>query len=129
MVLFEGKREQNTDLDLFKKLFDKYYAKVYKTAFYILRNQQDAKDATQEAFIIAYDKFHTLRDQSEFGSWICTIVANKAKEIYKARKKETLIDDINKVIPFIKENTGVKLPEEIIQKKNLKSLLEDKLTN
>lgn len=58
----------------------------YKTAYSILRNDEDVKDAIQESILKAYEKLWQLRDETKLKTWIMSILINTAKQIYRQRK-------------------------------------------
>ena len=43
---------------------------VYRVAFSVLRNSEDAEDVAQEAFAKAYRRFRQLRDRNRFRAWL-----------------------------------------------------------
>ena len=43
--------ESNEDRRVFAEIYEKYHTKMEKTAIYILKNQEDAEDAMQNAFM------------------------------------------------------------------------------
>lgn len=124
-----GDKRKKEEVHSYKILFEMYKSKVYRIAYYIVKNEQDAKDILQEAFTIAYIKKDTLRDLSKFESWICTIACNLAKDKYNKRKKEILTDDYEKVIPLSIETEFVEIPEDFLEKKELKSKIREHINN
>lgn len=74
-----------------------------------------AKDATQEAFLKAFQKIGTLRDKNKFEGWICSIVSNICKDMLIKRNKQrdntALYDNEDNVKYDIKEIDGYDIPE------------------
>ena len=70
---------------------------MYRLSYSILKNEEDAKDAVQEAIYNAYKKLETLKDKRKFKSWIYKIVTNTSFEIL--RNKKNYIDIEQKNIP------------------------------
>lgn len=123
------KKEKKDDASLFLKiLFDTYKNKVYRIAYYILKNEQDAKDVVQDTFITVYDRINQLKNLDKIESWICVIASNLAKGKYNKKKKEKLIDDDNKIIPFIKNNEGMNIPEELLVEKEFREYLWEQIS-
>jgi len=58
-------------------LIDKYSQHVYHVAYSVLRNDQDAQDAAQEAFIQIYKSLPDYRSEG-FKTWISRIAFHKA---------------------------------------------------
>ncbi|MCM3455707.1 hypothetical protein M3685_17405 [Heyndrickxia oleronia] len=42
-----------------------------------MNNDEDLADAMQDAFISAYEKLHTLKNDEYFNTWICKILIYK----------------------------------------------------
>jgi RNA polymerase sigma-70 factor (ECF subfamily) len=59
--------------DAFGMLVERYERSVYHLTYRTLRNVEDAKDATQEAFFKAYRALRTFRPGAKFSTWIFTI--------------------------------------------------------
>lgn len=64
------------DIQAFQKLYEKYHAKVYTTAFGMLGNEADAEDAVQEIFMKIYHKVATFDSRSNIGTWLYRIAVN-----------------------------------------------------
>ena len=57
-----------------------------RQAYAILRNQEDAEDAVQDAFLSAYRYLRTFEGRSAFTTWFTRIVFNAALMIRRKRK-------------------------------------------
>lgn len=73
----------------FRILVEKYRLHIFHSVFAILRNQQDAEDATQEVFLKIYASLPNYENQG-FKTWISRIAVNHAIDIKrkKIRRKE-----------------------------------------
>ena len=60
----------------FSELVRRYQAVVYRSCYRILGDREDAKDASQEAFIRAYRKLGTFRGRSTFKTWMLRVAVN-----------------------------------------------------
>jgi RNA polymerase sigma factor (sigma-70 family) len=72
---------------------------VYRSAFYILGNEQDALDASQEALIRIYRKIDTYQEKAKFSTWVQRIVSNVCMDKFRAQKETVSIDEHELVIP------------------------------
>ena len=61
-----SKGEMPMDKDFFVQEIDAHLGVLYRVAFILLRNDEDCKDAISEATLKAWEKRHTLRDESRF---------------------------------------------------------------
>lgn len=72
---------------------------LYWLAKSILHNDEDVKDAVQEAVLTAYEKLDTLRDEHSFKPWIMRILANTAYSMIRRSKPNTDIDSLAEELP------------------------------
>ena len=77
------------------EIYNRYYKAMYNTSIRIVKNNYEAEDIMQEAFITAFKKLDKLENTENFGAWLKRIVVNKSIEIYKKNisKNESEIDD------------------------------------
>ncbi len=73
-----------------ERLFAPYAARLYRTAFAVLRNKEDAEDAVQDGLFTAYAKLHSFQGRSAFSTWLTRIVINSA--LMARRKKRAHIE-------------------------------------
>lgn len=69
-------------------LYNQYNKAMYNIAWRIVRDDQEAEDVMQEAFIKAFEKLSQFSGQVSFGAWLKKIVINKAILAYRKQKKE-----------------------------------------
>lgn len=89
------RRSQAGDKAAFNELVTRYRQRIYAMAYHMTRNEQDAWDLAQDAFVRAWKSIHRFRGDSSFYTWIYRIVSNVT--IDSIRKKqgrvETEFDD------------------------------------
>lgn len=66
---------------------------MYGLAVGILKNQEDAEDAIQNALILAYEHMDDLSMLEKFKPWMMRILANECYRMIKKRKFYTDIDE------------------------------------
>jgi RNA polymerase sigma-70 factor, ECF subfamily len=71
---------------LYHDLLQPYEKLVYRMAFMMLRNEADAEDASQEAFLRAYRNLASFRSESKFSTWLTSIALNEARARLRYRK-------------------------------------------
>lgn len=79
------------DVDRFAELVDRYQEHALKLAFSLLGNYEDAKDASQEAFVSAYRSLRRFRGGAKFSTWLYRIVVNECKDVYKRRAHQPVV--------------------------------------
>lgn len=70
---------------------------LYRLAFGILRNEEDASDALQEALCAGYANLDSLRERSRFRPWMMKITANAAYDILRRRQVVVNIDEVEEI--------------------------------
>ena len=80
-----------------KRAFDKLYAQycdgMYSICLRYTKNEDEAADILQDAFIKIYEKRHLFDPQYSIGAWIKRIVMNEAINHYRVNKRFELIED------------------------------------
>jgi RNA polymerase sigma-70 factor (ECF subfamily) len=79
------KRCQAGDVSAFEPLVEKYRQRVWRLAFNVLRDGEEAWDVAQDAFIRAYQALPSFRGDSAFYTWLFRIVMNVAAD--RARQR------------------------------------------
>jgi RNA polymerase sigma-70 factor (ECF subfamily) len=75
------------DQNAFAELVNKYERKIYRLAKNITRNDEDAEDVLQDAFLKAYTHLDNFKGDSKFYTWIVRIAVNEA--LMRLRKRKT----------------------------------------
>ncbi len=60
------------------QLYKLYYKAMYNSALRILKNEFEAEDLMQEAFLSAFTKINDFKGEVTFGAWLKRIVINKS---------------------------------------------------
>lgn len=68
------------------RLYNLYAKTMYNTALRIVRDEAEAADVLQEAFIDAFSRLDNFRQESTFGLWMKQIVVNKSISALRKRK-------------------------------------------
>lgn len=77
----------------YQHLYQLYSKAMYNVGYRITGNEDDADDVLQEAFISAFKNLDNYRADATFGAWLKRIVVNKAINVLKRKKQESLPDD------------------------------------
>lgn len=80
----------------YTELVRRYGGRLLAVATRLLRSEDDARDALQDAFISAFRAIHSFEGNSKLSTWLHRIVVNAAlmKLRAKTRKREVSIDDL-----------------------------------
>jgi RNA polymerase sigma factor (sigma-70 family) len=66
---------------------------VYRTAYYMLNNEQDALDVAQEALIRIYTKINSYEEKAQFKTWVQRIVTNICIDRFRKVKPTVSVDE------------------------------------
>lgn len=69
-----------------REIYRLYYKAMYNACYRMLKDQAEAEDVMQEAFLSAFLKIDTYRGEMSFGAWLKRIVINKSIDILRTRK-------------------------------------------
>src|SRR3954465_3241192 len=75
-------RFKSGDSSAFDQLVTRYWDRIYAMTNQLLRNQQDAEEVTQDAFIRAHRGLEHFRGDSAFSTWLYQIATNLARNRY-----------------------------------------------
>ncbi|CAM1353795.1 RNA polymerase sigma-70 factor, ECF subfamily [Tenacibaculum insulae] len=79
------------------QIYNGYYKAMYNTAYRILKDEFEAEDIMQEAFLTAFTKLNSFKGEVAFGAWLKKIVVNKS---LTQLKKNNRYDEVKmEVIP------------------------------
>ncbi|WP_344925854.1 RNA polymerase sigma factor [Aquimarina addita] len=87
---------RNSDQNAQLEIYNRYYKTMYNAAYRILKDTAEAEDIMQEAFLTAFTKLSSLKDDKMFGSWLKKITINASLNVYRKQsiKKEVAIETI-----------------------------------
>jgi RNA polymerase sigma-70 factor (ECF subfamily) len=117
--------------DLYHDLVAPYERMVYVGAFSLLRNESDAEDCAQDAFLKAFRHLAEFKGECKFGSWLVRVVLNEAK--LRLRKlRPGLYESLDKTIDhedgeYVPQSLGDwrEIPSEVLERKEVRSVLEN----
>lgn len=115
----------------FELLMRRYNRRLYRLARAVLRSDEEAEDALQEAYLSAFRSIGQFRQESALSSWLSRLVLNEAlgRLRRKARRQN--------IMPLVIDNTDIEmnataaddaeLPDRVLGRAQMRALLERKL--
>ena len=85
-------RVQAGDSAAFRKLFDKYHRRAFAVAMGVVKNEDDALDAVQEAFVKVHKNIHKFQGSSSFYTWLYRIVMNVSIDHVRRTSRRRTLD-------------------------------------
>ena len=80
-------RAQSGDGDAFRLLVERHSRSVFRLAFRMTGNEQDAEDVVQETFLRAYKQLSHYESRSSFATWLYRIASNYSLDLIRMRKR------------------------------------------
>ena len=71
------------DTQLYHDLIRPHERSVYMMALSFVKNEADAEDIAQEAFLKAFRNLSTFRAESKFSTWLISITLNEARSLLR----------------------------------------------
>ena len=72
----------------FERLMRRYNQRLFRVARAIVRDDADAEDALQDAYVQAYRKLDSFRGEAELSTWLTRIVINQALMRVRSRARD-----------------------------------------
>ncbi|HZW76481.1 MAG TPA: RNA polymerase sigma factor [Caldimonas sp.] len=79
------------DAAAFEIVMRRHNGALFRTARAILRDDADAEDALQEAYLAAYRNLGTFRGDARLSTWLTRIVINQALGRLRARRRDNVV--------------------------------------
>src|SRR5438874_12516942 len=79
-------RARQGDSEAFRALVERHSRSVFRLAFRMTGNEQDAEDVVQESFLRAYRQLGRFESRANFGTWLYRIVANCSVDLMRAKQ-------------------------------------------
>ncbi len=93
------------DVEAFRELVSRYNGLIYRIAYSMVGNEEEAKDAVQETFYRAYRSLNSYNPGWPFGAWLRRITVNY---LLDQRKKK----NVNTVSITTEESNEIDLPDK-----------------
>jgi RNA polymerase sigma-70 factor, ECF subfamily len=119
---------QNGDLDAFNQIVLAYQDRLFNIAVYMLKSEDCAADAVQNAFILAFRSLMNFRGGS-FDFWLLRILKNVCYDELRRRKRqstcplEPLIDDEEEFDTPFWLTDPAQGPAELAERQELKQVI------
>jgi RNA polymerase sigma-70 factor (ECF subfamily) len=105
------------DANAFRVLVERHSRSLFRLAFRMTGNQQDAEDVVQESFLRAYRQLGNFDERASFGTWMYRIASNCSLDLVRARKRRNdrmaPVDDENMEDPMAKLPSEDPTPERL----------------
>ena len=128
-------RVRSKDVAAFEELLGRYENKLYRLAMRFVRNENDAQEILQDAFLSAWRNLPGFEGRAQFGSWMYRVTVNAALMFLRARSRhpEVMLDDVEPAILHKAAEQSVhgssedwsQRPDEQLQSEELRRHIQD----
>ena len=109
---------------MFELLMRRYNERVYRAARSIVRDEQEAEDVMQQAYVNAFTHLRQFNGAAQFSTWLTRIAINEALARVRRRDRyQAFDDDLSNVEPFM-SSSPAQSPERQAFAGELRGLLE-----
>jgi RNA polymerase sigma-70 factor (ECF subfamily) len=82
------KAAKRGNMAAFEELVARHRDKIYARAFSMMRNEDEATDLSQEAWVKSWQRLKQFQGESSFGTWMTRIVINLCLDQLRRRKRQ-----------------------------------------
>lgn len=122
------------DSDRFHDLIRPHERIVYLMALSIVKNEADAEDVAQVAFLKAYRNLAGFRAESKFGTWLISITRNEARSRLRRQGSAQTVsldddpDNQSTLSPALLQDWR-EIPIDAVEREEIRKLLHEAVTN
>jgi RNA polymerase sigma-70 factor (ECF subfamily) len=122
------------DTQLYHDLIRPHERSVYQMALSYMKNESDAEDVAQEAFVRAFRSLSTFRAEAKFSSWLISITVNEARNRLRRRSilhidsLDASTEDGKAMSPALLRDWR-EIPSEALERKEIRELLQEAVEN
>ena len=109
------------DLEAFRVLVEHYQTFVYRVAFRLLSNKEDAEDSVQECFVRVWKNLSRFDLNKKFTTWLYRIVTNLCFDRLRSAKRKDNNIDYNTDLSLIKDK---KNPDTLLDNKDMLKIIQ-----
>src|SRR5579862_4490575 len=77
------------DQDAYRALVERHSRALFRLAYRMTGNEQDAEDVVQESFLRAYRQLAAFDERASFGTWLYRIACNCSLDLVRSRKRRS----------------------------------------
>lgn len=120
------RRVLNGETALFEIIMRRYNQRLYRVALAILRDDHEAEDVMQDAYVRAYQHLYQFAGRASFATWLTRIAIHEALARRRRRRRTEELDALQEIkgdsMPMLKSSSPS--PEEETAHSQMRDLLE-----
>ncbi len=118
------------DTQLYHELIRPHERKVYLMALSFLKNEADAEDVAQEAFLKAFRNLSSFRSEAKFSTWLISITLNEARSRlrrqsnHRTESLDQTSEDGTEIISPALLRDWHEIPSEAVERAEVREMLK-----
>ncbi len=88
-------RVRGGETALYEILMRRYNQRLYRAAVAILKDEAEAEDVIQDAYVRAYQNLHQFEGRAPFAAWLLRIAVNEALGRLRTRQRNQPFEEVN----------------------------------
>jgi RNA polymerase sigma-70 factor (ECF subfamily) len=117
------------EIQLYHELICPYERSVYVMALSYMKNEADAEDVAQEAFVRAFRKLSSFRAESKFSTWLISITINQARTRLRRQAPVRMIPldqlpDEDKAISPALLRDWREIPSDAVEREEVRKMIQ-----
>lgn len=117
------------EIQLYHELIRPYERSVYVMALSYMKNETDAEDVAQDAFVRAFRKLSSFRAESKFSTWLMSITINEARTrlrrqgLVRMEPLEQVPDEAKGISPALLRDWR-EIPSAVLEREEVRTLIQ-----
>jgi RNA polymerase sigma-70 factor, ECF subfamily len=124
---------QQGDMLAFEELVARHRDKIYARAFTMMRNEDEALDLSQEAWIKGWQRLKQFQGDSSYGTWMTRIVINLCLDALRKRKRQMAesIEEMAEESGGVERHMPIEMgnPTEGLEREDLRKKIQEAFTH
>ena len=122
------------ETQVYHELIRPYERRVYMMALSYMKNEADAEDVAQEAFVRGFRHLASFRAEAKFSTWLISITLNEARSrlrrqsVVRMESLEESLDGEKGVSPALLRDWR-EIPSETVERKEIRQLIQQAVEN
>ncbi|HET8667382.1 MAG TPA: RNA polymerase sigma factor [Terriglobales bacterium] len=109
------------EIEMFEIIMRRYNSRLFRVALSIVRNEAEAEDIVQDAYVRAYVHLDQFEARAQFSTWLTRIAVHEALARAKRRNRQEPLEEEDSPGTLM---TRMRSPEQSASDKELKMLIE-----
>jgi RNA polymerase sigma-70 factor (ECF subfamily) len=116
--------------DAFRAIVERHSRAVFRVAYRVTGNAEDAEDVVQDTFLKAFAELSRFESRSGLGTWLHRIAANCAIDLLRKRPRKTISHDDQDAAPLVERLVSPEAgPERQAQGRQLRARIDDAMAD